>query len=95
MAGEAVAGSAHARAAVAGEVRAQQAEFGHFGDEIAREDALLEALHDARHAAFGDEALNRFANQLLVIVDEAVPADELFDVDDVSHEAVCTTECRD
>ncbi len=54
---EAVLDVAHAGAAVAFQVRAEEAEFGHFGDQLGREAGVAEAIADhGRDALVGEPA---------------------------------------
>jgi hypothetical protein len=65
-AGDAVRDRAHAGAAVAGQVHAEQAELAEFGHQFAGERASLEPVRDVRHDTVSRVAAHRVADQALI-----------------------------
>ena len=75
---QAVGDVVHARAAVAVEVRAEQAEIGELGDERHRERAVLaDVLLDARQELLRDELAHGLARELLLVGEQVVEAEEV------------------
>ena len=74
---EAVFHVRHAGAAVAVEVRAEEAEFAHLWHELAREAAFAVALFDDGDEVVFDELAGGIAREALVFVEEGIEADEV------------------
>src|SRR6185503_2751743 len=71
--------------------RAEQAERRQIWNQFGGESAGLVVADDARHAPLLDELAHAGANRAFFVVKQAVPADELLQLEDVVRHAAHTT----